>query len=67
MAMPAQSQLVASGQMLLAAHTQSTGLDNSSRSGASPAWKEVVLGVTVLSLSELRYWVPCLCVDILRF
>jgi hypothetical protein len=30
MAMSGQSQLVASGQMLLAAHTQSTGLDNSS-------------------------------------
>lgn len=28
--MSGQSQLVASGQMLLAAHTQSTGLDNSS-------------------------------------
>ena len=32
MAMSGQSQLVASGQMLLAAHTQSTGLDNSSGS-----------------------------------
>ena len=42
--MSGQSQLVASGQMLLAAHTQSTGLDNSSNLDDEHVWQGLLDG-----------------------
>jgi hypothetical protein len=53
MAMSGQFQLAAAGQMLLAAHTQSTGLDNSSD---SDAWLPKVEGaLSAFLANELRH------------